>query len=159
MPITHNTSFAYFRTKSIPVQCPILINILFINVVTRNNKTISFIFQPFSFQASLNNAQNRRRRREQELAEREQLLSRRFGPGHDHTVTVDFLAQEQQSLHSSHRNVDEMLHTGKLHCQKALFTNATLIIVFLQWYQNKLSSCCIIPKKLFFTTLHNKLCL
>lgn len=62
-------------------------------------------------QASLNNAQNKRRRREQEKAEREQLLSRRFG--HDHTaITVDYLAQEQNSLHNSHRNVDEMLHTG-----------------------------------------------
>ncbi|XP_049887366.1 probable Golgi SNAP receptor complex member 2 [Pectinophora gossypiella] len=64
-------------------------------------------------QASLNNAQNKRRRREQELSEREQLLSRRFGPGSDHTaITVDYLAQEQNSLQNSHRNVDEMLHTG-----------------------------------------------
>ncbi|CAH2099872.1 unnamed protein product [Euphydryas editha] len=62
-------------------------------------------------QASLINAQNKRRRREQEKAEREQLLSRRFG--HDHTaITVDYLAQEQNSLQNSHRNVDEMLHTG-----------------------------------------------
>ncbi|KAJ0181206.1 hypothetical protein K1T71_003291 [Dendrolimus kikuchii] len=62
-------------------------------------------------QASLNNAQNKRRRREQELIDREQLLSRRFG--HDHTaITVDYLAQEQVSLQNSHRNVDDMLHTG-----------------------------------------------
>ncbi|XP_028159493.1 probable Golgi SNAP receptor complex member 2 [Ostrinia furnacalis] len=62
-------------------------------------------------QASLVNAQNKRRRREQELADREQLLSRRFG--HDHTaITVDYMAQEQTSLVNSHRNVDEMLHTG-----------------------------------------------
>lgn len=62
-------------------------------------------------QASLQNAQNKRCRREQEFAEREQLLSRRFG--HDHTsITVDYLNQEQISLQNSHRNVDEMLHTG-----------------------------------------------
>ncbi|KAL0850147.1 hypothetical protein ABMA28_012023 [Loxostege sticticalis] len=62
-------------------------------------------------QASLVNAQNKRRRREQELADREQLLSRRFG--HDHTaITVDYMAQEQTSLVNSHRHVDEMLHTG-----------------------------------------------
>ncbi|XP_026323731.1 probable Golgi SNAP receptor complex member 2 [Hyposmocoma kahamanoa] len=64
-------------------------------------------------QASLNSAQNKRLRREQERKEREQLLSRRFGPGSDHTsITVDYLGQEQLSLQNSHRNVDEMLHTG-----------------------------------------------
>ncbi|XP_050673308.1 probable Golgi SNAP receptor complex member 2 [Leptidea sinapis] len=62
-------------------------------------------------QASLTNAQNKRRRREQEKEEREQLLSRRFG--NDHTaITVDYMAQESVSLQNSHRNVDEMLHTG-----------------------------------------------
>ncbi|XP_061382840.1 probable Golgi SNAP receptor complex member 2 [Danaus plexippus] len=62
-------------------------------------------------QASLTNARNKRYRREQEKAEREQLLSRRFG--HDHTeINVDYLGQEQSSLQNSHRNVDEMLHTG-----------------------------------------------
>ncbi|XP_061712565.1 probable Golgi SNAP receptor complex member 2 [Cydia pomonella] len=77
-------------------------------------------------QASLNNVQNKRRRREQELAEREQLLSRRFGPGHDHTITVDYLAQEQQSLHNSHRNVDEMLHTGSNILQTLRYNRDTL---------------------------------
>ncbi|XP_012547763.1 golgi SNAP receptor complex member 2 isoform X1 [Bombyx mori] len=62
-------------------------------------------------QASLINAQNKRQKREQELAEREQLLNRRFG--HDHTeINVDYLAQEQASLQNSHRHVDDMLHTG-----------------------------------------------
>ncbi|KAL4705014.1 hypothetical protein ACJJTC_009802 [Scirpophaga incertulas] len=62
-------------------------------------------------QASLVNAQNKRRRREQERNNREQLLNRRFG--HDHTeINVDYLAQEQTSLVNSHRNVDDMLHTG-----------------------------------------------
>ncbi|KAG7304457.1 hypothetical protein JYU34_011401 [Plutella xylostella] len=62
-------------------------------------------------QASLNNAKSRRQRREQEKSERDQLLSRRFG--HDHTeITVDYLAQEQNSLQNSHRNVDDMLSTG-----------------------------------------------
>lgn len=62
-------------------------------------------------QASLTNAQNKRLRREQELSDREQLLSRRFG--HDHTaINVDYLGQEQMSLQNSHRNVDEMIHTG-----------------------------------------------
>ncbi|KAG6458645.1 hypothetical protein O3G_MSEX010986 [Manduca sexta] len=62
-------------------------------------------------QASLIHAQNKRRKREQEQADREQLLSRRFG--HDHTaINVDYLSQEQLSLQNSHRNVDEMLHTG-----------------------------------------------
>ncbi|XP_063633594.1 probable Golgi SNAP receptor complex member 2 [Cydia splendana] len=77
-------------------------------------------------QASLNNAQNKRRRREQELAEREQLLSRRFGPGHDHTITVDYLAQEQQSLHNSHRDVDEMIHTGSNILQTLRYNRDTL---------------------------------
>ncbi|XP_013195030.2 probable Golgi SNAP receptor complex member 2 [Amyelois transitella] len=62
-------------------------------------------------QAALTNSQNKRKRREQERLDREQLLSRRFG--HDHTeINVDFLAQERNSLHNSHRNVDDMLHTG-----------------------------------------------
>ncbi|XP_047523440.1 probable Golgi SNAP receptor complex member 2 [Pieris napi] len=62
-------------------------------------------------QASLINAQNKRRRREQEKSEREQLLSRRFGNDHM-AITVDYMAQENTSLQNSHRNVDEMLHTG-----------------------------------------------
>ncbi|KAM3966588.1 golgi SNAP receptor complex member 2 [Aphomia sociella] len=62
-------------------------------------------------QASLTNSQNKRLRREQERMDREQLLNRRFG--HDHTeITVDYLAQEHNSLQNSHRNVDEMIHTG-----------------------------------------------
>lgn len=64
-------------------------------------------------QASLQSYQSRRRKREQDLADREQLLNRRFRPGHDHTeITVDYAAQESMSLQNSHRNVDEMLHTG-----------------------------------------------
>ena len=67
----------------------------------------------YYFQASLSTARSKRLRREQEKDEREQLLNRRFG--HDHTaITVDYLAQEQNSLQNSHRNVDEMLHTGWL---------------------------------------------
>ncbi|CAK1599861.1 unnamed protein product [Parnassius mnemosyne] len=76
-------------------------------------------------QASLQNAQNKRRRREQELADREQLLSRRFG--HDHTaINVDFLAQEQVSLQNSHQNVDEMLHTGSNILQTLRYNRDTL---------------------------------
>ncbi|XP_026764134.1 probable Golgi SNAP receptor complex member 2 [Galleria mellonella] len=62
-------------------------------------------------QASLTNSQSKRIRREQERLDREQLLNRRFG--HDHTeITVDYLSQERNSLQNSHRNVDEMIHTG-----------------------------------------------
>ncbi|CAG5017870.1 unnamed protein product [Parnassius apollo] len=76
-------------------------------------------------QASLQNAQNKRRRREQELADREQLLSRRFG--HDHTaINVDFLAQEQMSLQNSHQNVDEMLYTGSNILQTLRYNRDTL---------------------------------
>ncbi|CAH2990086.1 unnamed protein product [Chilo suppressalis] len=76
-------------------------------------------------QASLTNAQNKRQRREQERADREQLLSRRFG--HDHTaITVDYLAQEQNSLVNSHRNVDEMLHTGSNILETLRYNRETL---------------------------------
>ncbi|CAH0722598.1 unnamed protein product, partial [Brenthis ino] len=76
-------------------------------------------------QASLSNAKNKRRRREQEKEEREQLLNRRFG--HDHTaITVDYLAQEQNSLHNSHRNVDEMLHTGSSILETLRYNRDTL---------------------------------
>ncbi|CAG9782993.1 unnamed protein product [Diatraea saccharalis] len=76
-------------------------------------------------QASLTNAQNKRQRREQERADREQLLSRRFG--HDHTaITVDYLAQEQTSLVNSHRNVDEMLHTGSSILETLRYNRETL---------------------------------
>lgn len=76
-------------------------------------------------QASLTNAQNKRRRREQELSEREQLLNRRFG--HDHTaINVDYLAQEQVSLQNSHRNVDEMLHTGSSMLETLRYNRETL---------------------------------
>lgn len=81
--------------------------------IKNDSKFNNVIFESFFIiqQASLLNAQNKRRRREQEMADREQLLSRRFG--HDHTaINVDFLGQEQASLQNSHRNVDEMLHTG-----------------------------------------------
>ncbi|XP_022126490.2 probable Golgi SNAP receptor complex member 2 [Pieris rapae] len=75
-------------------------------------------------QASLINAQNKRRRREQEKSEREQLLSRRFN---DHMeITVDYLAQENNSLQNSHRNVDEMLHTGSSILETLRYNRDTL---------------------------------
>lgn len=76
-------------------------------------------------QASLTNSQSKRRRREQERSDREQLLSRRFG--HDHTaVTVDYLAQEQNSLANSHRNVDDMIHTGSNILETLRYNRETL---------------------------------
>lgn len=76
-------------------------------------------------QASLTNAQNKRLRREQEQADREQLLSRRFG--HDHTsINVDYLGQEQVSLQNSHRNVDEMIHTGTSMLETLRYNRETL---------------------------------
>ncbi|XP_026727355.1 probable Golgi SNAP receptor complex member 2 [Trichoplusia ni] len=76
-------------------------------------------------QASLAAAQNRRQRREQELKDREQLLSRRFG--HDHTsINVDYLGQEQVSLQNSHRNVDEMIHTGSNILETLKYNRETL---------------------------------
>ncbi|CAH0600470.1 unnamed protein product [Chrysodeixis includens] len=76
-------------------------------------------------QASLAAAQNKRQRREQELKDREQLLSRRFG--HDHTsINVDYLGQEQVSLQNSHRNVDEMIHTGSSILETLKYNRETL---------------------------------
>ncbi|CAF4883583.1 unnamed protein product [Pieris macdunnoughi] len=76
-------------------------------------------------QASLINAQNKRRRREQEKSEREQLLSRRFGNDHM-AITVDYMAQENTSLQNSHRNVDEMLHTGSSILETLRYNRDTL---------------------------------
>ncbi|CAG4922840.1 probable Golgi SNAP receptor complex member 2 [Colias croceus] len=76
-------------------------------------------------QASLINAQNKRRRREQERTERDQLLSRRFGNDHM-AITVDYMAQENSSLQNSHRNVDEMLHTGSNILETLRYNRETL---------------------------------
>ncbi|CAK1548525.1 unnamed protein product [Leptosia nina] len=76
-------------------------------------------------QASLINAQNKRRRREQEKSEREQLLSRRFGNDHM-AITVDYTAQENASLQNSHRNVDEMIHTGSSILETLRYNRDTL---------------------------------
>ncbi|XP_041974535.1 probable Golgi SNAP receptor complex member 2 [Aricia agestis] len=76
-------------------------------------------------QASLQNSRNKRLRREQEKAEREQLLSRRFG--HDHTsIDVDYMAQESMSLQNSHRGVDEMLQTGSNILETLKYNRETL---------------------------------
>ncbi|CAB3248447.1 unnamed protein product [Arctia plantaginis] len=76
-------------------------------------------------QASLANSQTKRQRREQELYDRDQLLSRRFG--HDHTaINVDYIGQEQVSLQNSHRNVDEMIHTGTSILETLKYNRETL---------------------------------
>lgn len=64
-------------------------------------------------QAALAASQQKRKRKEAQANEREQLLSRRFAPNPDlTTINIDYAIQHQTSLQNSHRGIDEMLHTG-----------------------------------------------
>lgn len=63
-------------------------------------------------QAAIQNYQTKRQRREQEVAEREQLLSRRFSPNSETAIDLDYSLQQHNSLQNAHQGVDDMLYTG-----------------------------------------------
>lgn len=63
-------------------------------------------------QASLESWQQKKRQREQEINEREQLLNRRFTSNTDTSINIDYSLQQNQSMNNAHRGVDDMIFTG-----------------------------------------------
>jgi golgi SNAP receptor complex member 2 len=56
--------------------------------------------------------QQKRQRKEMEINEREQLLTRRFQPNADTTIELDYSLQHNTQMQSAHKGVDDMLSTG-----------------------------------------------
>lgn len=56
--------------------------------------------------------QQKRQRREMEINEREQLLTRRFQTNADTTIELDHSLHHNTQMQNAHRGVDEMLSTG-----------------------------------------------
>ncbi|GIY19822.1 golgi SNAP receptor complex member 2 [Caerostris extrusa] len=65
------------------------------------------------FQTSLQNAIHRRLVREQEMKEREELLSQRFSPNPQNTtIMIDTSLQTNTSLQNANRGINELLDSG-----------------------------------------------
>lgn len=64
-------------------------------------------------QSSLQIFREKRQRKQQELSEREQLLSHRFAPNSSETcLDIDYALQHNTQLGNAHRGVDDMIATG-----------------------------------------------
>ncbi|KAI8126339.1 probable Golgi SNAP receptor complex member 2 [Lucilia cuprina] len=64
-------------------------------------------------QSSLQMFREKRQRKQQELSEREQLLSHRFAPNSAETcLDIDYALQHNTQLGNAHRGVDDMIATG-----------------------------------------------
>lgn len=64
-------------------------------------------------QAALDSWKQKTLRKQIAASEREQLLSQRFTANPELTaINMDYAIQQQNSLHSAHKGVDEMLQTG-----------------------------------------------
>uniref|UniRef100_A0A182VXV1 Golgi SNAP receptor complex member 2 n=1 Tax=Anopheles minimus TaxID=112268 RepID=A0A182VXV1_9DIPT len=63
-------------------------------------------------QAALKLYQDKKQRRETELAERESLLNKRFTPNTETSIDIDYSLQHHNSMQNAHRGVDEMIWTG-----------------------------------------------
>ncbi|XP_052903539.1 probable Golgi SNAP receptor complex member 2 [Anopheles moucheti] len=63
-------------------------------------------------QAALKLYQDKKQRRETELAERESLLNKRFTANTETSIDIDYSLQHHNSMQNAHRGVDEMIWTG-----------------------------------------------
>lgn len=63
-------------------------------------------------QAALKLYQDKKARKEMELAERESLLNKRFTANSETSIDIDYSLQHHNSMQNAHRGVDEMLWTG-----------------------------------------------
>lgn len=64
-------------------------------------------------QSAMRNLQHKRYQREEEEREREALLSRKFAPNDpDTSIMIDAALQQNQRLHNSHRNMDDLISSG-----------------------------------------------
>ncbi|EAT43333.1 AAEL005217-PA [Aedes aegypti] len=63
-------------------------------------------------QAALKLYQDKKVRKEMELAERESLLNKRFTANSETSIDIDYSLQHHNSMQNAHRGVDEMLWTG-----------------------------------------------
>lgn len=65
------------------------------------------------YEASLRNVQHRRQAREQEMRDREELLSKTFSANdRDTSILIDQALQQHTSLQNAHRSVDELIGSG-----------------------------------------------
>uniref|UniRef100_A0A182R5X2 Golgi SNAP receptor complex member 2 n=1 Tax=Anopheles funestus TaxID=62324 RepID=A0A182R5X2_ANOFN len=63
-------------------------------------------------QAALKLYQDKKQRRETEMAERENLLNKRFTANTETSIDIDYSLQHHNSMQNAHRGVDEMIWTG-----------------------------------------------
>ncbi|XP_058452066.1 probable Golgi SNAP receptor complex member 2 [Malaya genurostris] len=63
-------------------------------------------------QAALKQYQDKKARKELEIAERESLLSKRFTANSDTSIDIDYSLQHNNAMQNAHRGVDEMIWTG-----------------------------------------------
>ncbi|XP_049281179.1 probable Golgi SNAP receptor complex member 2 [Anopheles funestus] len=63
-------------------------------------------------QAALKLYQDKKQRRETEMAERENLLNKRFTANSETSIDIDYSLQHHNSMQNAHRGVDEMIWTG-----------------------------------------------
>uniref|UniRef100_A0A6B2EGH9 Putative golgi snap receptor complex member 2 n=1 Tax=Phlebotomus kandelakii TaxID=1109342 RepID=A0A6B2EGH9_9DIPT len=63
-------------------------------------------------QAALRLWQDKKKRRELEISEREQLLNRRFTANSDMSIDIDYSVQHHNAMNNAHRGVDDMINSG-----------------------------------------------
>lgn len=64
-------------------------------------------------QSSLQIYKEKRQKKQNEISEREQLLSHRFAPNNSETcLDIDYALQHNTQLGNAHRGVDDMIATG-----------------------------------------------
>lgn len=56
--------------------------------------------------------QQKQQRRQLEIAEREQLLNKRFTSNTETMINIDYSIQHNNSMNNAHQGVDEMIQTG-----------------------------------------------
>ncbi|XP_059618135.1 probable Golgi SNAP receptor complex member 2 [Phlebotomus argentipes] len=63
-------------------------------------------------QAALRVWQEKKKRREIEISEREQLLNRRFTANTEMSIDIDYSVQHHNAMQNAHRGVDDMISSG-----------------------------------------------
>lgn len=56
--------------------------------------------------------QQKKQRKQMEMSEREELLTRRFQPNSETAIELDYSLQHHNSMNNAHNGVDEMIFTG-----------------------------------------------
>lgn len=92
---------------------------IFVNKEAPNRRTAARIqvdqlkYDCHHYRTSLQNLAHRRMLREQEIREREELLTKKFSANEqDTTIMIDHSLQHNTSLQNAHRGMDELLGAG-----------------------------------------------